>query len=157
MNNKIKFGLVGCGRIGGRHAEEISKVGLLKAVCDIDSEKAKIENYPQKSEGWLSKRKAMLVSKEVIAKKALDMNLGDYLRLGKGEIKSSTIPGGDYVATIHEGPYDSMEPAYEALTQWVQNNGYQPTGIAYEYYLNDPGESDDTIALTEIRFPVKKI
>ena len=76
---------------------------------------------------------------------------------GKGEIKSSTIPGGDYVATIHEGPYNSMEPAYEALTQWAQDNRYQPTGIAYEYYLNDPGESDETIALTEIRFPVKKL
>ncbi len=38
--NKIKFALVGCGRIGQRHAQHISNNGLLAAVCDIDSEKA---------------------------------------------------------------------------------------------------------------------
>ncbi|MFA6924363.1 MAG: Gfo/Idh/MocA family oxidoreductase [Bacteroidales bacterium] len=36
----INFGLIGCGRIGTRHAEEISKTGILKAVCDINSESA---------------------------------------------------------------------------------------------------------------------
>ncbi len=37
---KIKFAIVGCGRIAQRHAEHISKVGELVAVCDIVSEKA---------------------------------------------------------------------------------------------------------------------
>ncbi len=39
---KIKFAIVGCGRIGGRHAEHISNVGLLAAVCDIDKERAQL-------------------------------------------------------------------------------------------------------------------
>ena len=34
--NKIKFGIIGCGRIGNRHAEHINKFGKLIAVCDID-------------------------------------------------------------------------------------------------------------------------
>jgi UDP-N-acetyl-2-amino-2-deoxyglucuronate dehydrogenase len=38
---KIKFGIIGCGRIAHRHAEEILKTGELVAVCDIDKEKAK--------------------------------------------------------------------------------------------------------------------
>lgn len=38
--NKIKFLLVGCGRIGERHAEHIYNFGQLVAVCDIDSIKA---------------------------------------------------------------------------------------------------------------------
>ena len=50
-----------------------------------------------------------------------------------------------------------MEPAYDALAKWAKDNGYQPEGIVYEYYLNDPNESPDIIAETEIRFPVKKI
>jgi len=35
-----RFAIVGCGRIAQRHAEHISKNGLLKAVCDIDFAKA---------------------------------------------------------------------------------------------------------------------
>ncbi len=37
---KIKFGIVGCGRIAQRHAEHIHKLGELVAVCDIDFKKA---------------------------------------------------------------------------------------------------------------------
>ncbi len=36
----IKFAIVGCGRIAQRHADQINKVGILKAVCDIDYKKA---------------------------------------------------------------------------------------------------------------------
>ena len=36
MSKELNFALVGCGRIGKRHAEHISKVGNLLAVCDID-------------------------------------------------------------------------------------------------------------------------
>jgi UDP-N-acetyl-2-amino-2-deoxyglucuronate dehydrogenase len=32
--NKLKFALLGCGRIGERHAEQIQRVGVLGAVCD---------------------------------------------------------------------------------------------------------------------------
>lgn len=37
---KIKFALVGCGRIGQRHAEQIIKYGQLLAVCDISEHNA---------------------------------------------------------------------------------------------------------------------
>lgn len=40
MNNKIKFALVGCGRIANRHAEHIIEQGELIAVCDNVKEKA---------------------------------------------------------------------------------------------------------------------
>ncbi len=39
---KLKFGLIGCGRIAQRHAEHINNVGELKAVCDINLQKAKL-------------------------------------------------------------------------------------------------------------------
>lgn len=38
---KLNFALIGCGRIGIRHAEHINKLGILKAVCDSDEVKAK--------------------------------------------------------------------------------------------------------------------
>ena len=37
---KIKFGLIGCGRIAQRHAEHIKTYGELVAVCDIEFKKA---------------------------------------------------------------------------------------------------------------------
>jgi len=37
---KIKFGIIGCGRIAQRHAKHISVYGLLMAVCDVDRTKA---------------------------------------------------------------------------------------------------------------------
>jgi predicted dehydrogenase len=40
MSAKIKFGLIGCGRIAQRHAEHINKKGELVAICDIVREKA---------------------------------------------------------------------------------------------------------------------
>lgn len=38
--DKLKFAIVGCGRIAQRHAEHINRLGSLVAVCDIDSSKA---------------------------------------------------------------------------------------------------------------------
>jgi predicted dehydrogenase len=40
MNRALKFGIVGCGRIGNRHALHIDKNGSLEAVCDVDFYKA---------------------------------------------------------------------------------------------------------------------
>src|SRR3982750_3411783 len=37
---KINFGIIGCGRIAQRHAEQINKYGKLIAVCDVVKEKA---------------------------------------------------------------------------------------------------------------------
>ena len=38
--SKVKFGIVGCGRIAQRHAEHIENLGTLVAVCDVVKEKA---------------------------------------------------------------------------------------------------------------------
>lgn len=38
---KLKFAIIGCGRIAQRHAEHIHKLGELVAVCDIVTDKAR--------------------------------------------------------------------------------------------------------------------
>ena len=40
MNDELRFGLVGCGKISEKHAREIIKCGKLVAVCDIDASRA---------------------------------------------------------------------------------------------------------------------
>jgi len=73
---------------------------------------------------------------------------------GKGEVISGTIKGGKFLSTIHKGAYDTVAPAYDALKEFAKEKGYSISGLAYEYYLNDPREDPSGIALTEIRLPL---
>ena len=41
MKNHLSFAIIGCGKIGSRHAEHIHRMANLAAVCDINPEKAK--------------------------------------------------------------------------------------------------------------------
>lgn len=74
---------------------------------------------------------------------------------GRGEIEAAEIPGGRVATCIHVGPYGEIPPAYEALSHWVEENGYEPTGAAYEFYLNDPEETPSEQLMTQIMFPLK--
>ncbi len=55
-------------------------------------------------------------------------------------IESKELPSGTYVQCIHVGPYNKMETTYNALMEWMCENKYEPSGISYEFYLNDPSE-----------------
>jgi effector-binding domain-containing protein len=57
---------------------------------------------------------------------------------GKGDIQPGSLPGGRMAAVTHYGPYDTLEAAYHALTAYVQAQGLVPTGVWYEFYMNDP-------------------
>jgi effector-binding domain-containing protein len=48
-----------------------------------------------------------------------------------------------------------MAPAYEELTQWISGHGYEATGTAYEFYLNEPGKVSPEQLQTRIVFPLK--
>ncbi len=74
---------------------------------------------------------------------------------GEGAVQMSEIPAGRYATTLFTGPYQEMSGAYDALTQWVQANKYEPTGIVYEIYLNEPGQVPDQDLQTQILFPLK--
>ena len=71
------------------------------------------------------------------------------------EIKATTQPAGKYAMTMHQGPYGKIRPAYNALTKKVKEEGFQSTGIAYEYYLNDPENTKPNDLLTQVVFPLK--
>ena len=73
----------------------------------------------------------------------------------RDEIKNTMIPGGKLAQCLYTGPYNKIEPAYNALTEWVKEKGYEATGVAYEFYLNDPGEVPPPELLTQIVFPLK--
>ncbi len=74
---------------------------------------------------------------------------------GKDDIQASEIPGGKLAFALHTGPYSECGLAYEALTQFVKEQGFEATGAAYEFYLNDPQETPQAQLQTQIVFPLK--
>ena len=74
---------------------------------------------------------------------------------GKDNIQAGEIPAGKYATTIHTGPYSDLAQAYEPLTQFVQEQGLEPTGIAYEFYLNDPTTTPPEQLQTQVAFLLK--
>ena len=59
---------------------------------------------------------------------------------GKGEVHAARMEAGKVATCLYVGPYADCGPAYEALAQFVKDQGYEATGVAIEYYLNDPSQ-----------------
>lgn len=74
---------------------------------------------------------------------------------GKGEIQASEIPAGKQVSCFYKGPYSQMEPVYNDMMQWINENGHTPTGVSYEFYYNSPMDVPESELLTKIVFPLK--
>lgn len=74
---------------------------------------------------------------------------------GEGEIQSGELPGGRAAECLHVGPYDKIAAAYDALQKWLNDNALTPTGIAYEFYLNDPQTTPPEKLETQVVFPLK--
>ena len=74
---------------------------------------------------------------------------------GMNDIKASSIPAGPQASCMYRGPYSGMAQAYEELTAKVNESGYTPTGICYEFYYNAPGEVPDSELLTKVVFLLK--
>ena len=85
----------------------------------------------------------------------IDVDLGESRR-----IKVRTLPAVDSMACIiHHGPFTTIGEAYNALGQWITDNGYRITGPCREVYLrpHQDGSQADPDTVTEIQFPVEKI
>jgi len=74
---------------------------------------------------------------------------------GRGEIEASEIPGGRSAACMHVGPYDEVGPAYQALSRWIAEHAFTPTGVAYEYFLDDPAEVRPAELRTQVVMPLR--
>ncbi len=73
-----------------------------------------------------------------------------------GEVQAGMIPGGMFGICHYTGPYNEIGPAYELLTQYVAEHGYQPSGVAYEWYLNGPDVPPQYLE-TDIAVPIMPV
>ncbi len=74
---------------------------------------------------------------------------------GLANIKAGEIPGGRVATCLYTGPYRDLEAAYNAVAEWLKDNGYEATGVTYEFYLNDPTETPPAELQTQIILPLK--
>lgn len=78
---------------------------------------------------------------------------------GSDRVKVYELPGMEKAATtIHNGPYNTVSGAYNAIMAWCEANGYQLVSPCREVYFTDPKEvaKDPSKNVTEIQFPVCK-
>jgi effector-binding domain-containing protein len=71
------------------------------------------------------------------------------------DIKFYELPGGKMIKTVHKGPYEECEPAYNRLFAWAKENGKMITGHTREMYMNDPREVKPEDMVTEIYAPIE--
>ncbi len=72
------------------------------------------------------------------------------------EIWIYELPKVDQMASlVHRGSLDTLEEAYDQLSEWIKKNNYQIIGSVREVYV----EYDDNRnpVATELQYPVKKI
>jgi effector-binding domain-containing protein len=77
-----------------------------------------------------------------------------YPLAGHGRIQAGELPGGRVATCIHRGPYAEMEPVYEALFKWLGEQGFQASGVMYEYYFNSPDDTPPERLETRIVVPL---
>jgi effector-binding domain-containing protein len=73
----------------------------------------------------------------------------------KGVMENREIPKGKYATCVYTGPYNQLEPAYKVLKDWVKENDYEPSGVVYEHYLNNPQDTPESELQTQIAFALK--
>jgi effector-binding domain-containing protein len=71
-----------------------------------------------------------------------------------GRVTATTLPGGPTATVLHRGDYSAVAPAYDAATEWLIANGYEPAGEAWESYLDEPGVAEPR---TVVHVPCRRV
>ncbi len=72
-----------------------------------------------------------------------------------GRVRLSRSPGGMAARIVHEGAFDNTLVSYERLQAWIAAHGYRDTGVSWEHYVTDPGETPEQDLRTHIYFLVE--
>ncbi|KFX68837.1 ribonuclease III [Pseudomonas taeanensis MS-3] len=109
----------------GRNNERLEFLG--DAILNFVAGEALFERFPQAREGQLSRLRARLVKGETLAILARGFDLGEYLRLGSGELKSGGFRRESILADALEALIGAiyldagMEVARDRVLAWLTN------------------------------------
>jgi effector-binding domain-containing protein len=71
-----------------------------------------------------------------------------------GELGASELPGGQVAITVHRGSYDNLSKTYDALHDWIHDQGRDEGPGPWESYVDDPGEVGIDETKTEVIWPL---
>lgn len=109
---------------GYKHNERLEFLG--DAILNLTIAEALFHQFPKCNEGELSRMRATLVREPTLAILARDFQLGDYLSLGQGELKSGGFRRESILADCVEALIgaisldSSLGNATEIVTRWYQ-------------------------------------
>lgn len=109
----------------GRNNERLEFLG--DAILNFVAGEALFERFPQAREGQLSRLRARLVKGETLAVLARGFDLGEYLRLGSGELKSGGFRRESILADALEALIGAiyldagMDVARQRVLAWLSN------------------------------------
>ena len=73
-----------------------------------------------------------------------------------GRVEATTLIGGKFACTVHEGTYQNMDSAYRAVAAWIEAQGLELVNQSREVYLVDyRSTNDDQNLRTEIMYQVR--
>lgn len=107
----------------GRNNERLEFLG--DAILNFVIGEALFQHFPQAREGQLSRLRARLVKGQTLAQLARGFDIGDYLRLGSGELKSGGFRRESILADAMEALIGAiyldrgMEAARERILAWL--------------------------------------
>jgi len=132
---------------GGGNNERLEFLG--DAVLDLLASEYLLDNFPEWSEGQLSKSRARLVNARSLERAARRLGLGEHLRLGRGEEKTG---GRDKPALLADG-FEAVVAAV-FLDAGLQAAGDLLKRLLFDQALEERGErmadSDRKSALQEL-------
>jgi ribonuclease-3 len=103
----------------GKHNERMEFLG--DSVLGLIITNALYKQQPKASEGYLSRLRASLVNENTLAEIANELSLGDFLRLGAGELKSGGFRRKSILSDTLEAVIGSvyLEKGMDAATEFV--------------------------------------
>jgi len=74
----------------------------------------------------------------------------------EGEIKTGEISASEKtVQGIHKGSYSTLNQTYEHIYQYIAEHKLEQTGPHYDFYINNPDDTQEDELLTKIVIAVK--
>jgi effector-binding domain-containing protein len=70
-----------------------------------------------------------------------------------GHVYRTELPGGRAVTATHAGPYETIGTTWDAARAWIDEQGLEVAGPAWESYLTGP--EDPGPPVTEIYWPIR--
>lgn len=110
------------------------------SVLNFVVAQALYEAYPKATEGELSRYRAMLVKKDALAEIARELELGNYIRLGSGELKSGGYRRDSILADTVEAVIAAvlLDSGFEAAKALILRLYKNKISSVTDFTLKDP-------------------